>query len=192
MTRLILLPAISLILGLTMASDPPEIEPNSTAYPEHLTGAFTGGFGEETCRNCHFDYDLNPDGGELKVSGLESNFKPGDTVEITLEVSREELGKAGFQLSARFADGQQAGTFILDDNSRVMFTSSAPDSIQYVQHSAEGVEPIGNGMNKWAIQWKPPDQKPSPIIFNIAANAGNGDQSEFGDFIYAEEIKVNF
>lgn len=186
------MPIVTLALGFMAIPNPPQPESNSGVYPEHLTGIFTGGFDEETCRSCHFDYDLNPDGGELKVSGLESKFKPGETVEITLEVSREELGKAGFQLSARFVDGRQAGTFILDDNPRVMFTSSSPDSLQYVQHSAEGVEPIGNGMNKWTIQWKAPDQNPSPIIFNISANAGNGDQSEFGDFIYTEEIEVDF
>ncbi len=47
-------------------------------------------------------------------------------------------------------------------------------------------------MNKWTIQWKVPEQNSLPVIFNIAANAGNGDQSEFGDFIYAEEITVDF
>lgn len=192
MTRLILLPATTLLLGFVFVSDPPQSKSNPAAYPEHLTGTFTGGFGEETCRSCHFDYDLNPDGGQLNVSGLETGFKPGEVIEIALEVSRKELGKAGFQLSARFADGQQAGTFLLDDNARIMFTSSAPDSLQYVQHSAEGTEPNGDGMNKWMIHWKAPEKISSPVIFNIAANAGNGDQSEFGDFIYAEEIKVNF
>lgn len=192
MTRLIILPAITLALGFIAVPNPPQPKSKPAAYPEYLTGTFTGGFGEETCRSCHFDYDLNPDGGQLNVSGLESSFKPGEVIEIALEVSRKEIGKAGFQLSARFTDGRQAGTFLLDDNSRIMFTSSAPDSLQYVQHSAEGVEPNGDGMNKWTVQWKAPEKISSPVIFNIVANAGNGDQSEFGDFIYVEEIKVEF
>ena len=192
MTRLIVLPAITLALGFIAVSKPHQPKLKPAVYPEHLTGTFTGGFGEETCRSCHFDYDLNPDGGQLNVTGLETGFKPGEVMEIALEVSRKELGKAGFQLSARFDDGQQAGNFFLDDNSRIMFTSSAPDSLQYVQHSAEGTEPNGDGMNKWIVHWKAPEKISSPVIFNIAANAGNGDQSEFGDFIYVEEIKVDF
>jgi O-antigen/teichoic acid export membrane protein len=49
------------------------------SYPEHLIGAFTGGIGEEICRSCNFDYDLNPDGGPLKITGIP---KKGKMVEI--------------------------------------------------------------------------------------------------------------
>jgi hypothetical protein len=191
MIRLIALPAITLLLGFVVTSDPPQPK-SPAAYPEHLTGAFTGGFGEETCRSCHFDYDLNPDGGRLKVTGLESTIESGEVVKISIEASREEMGKAGFQLTAHFADGRQAGSFRLEKNERVTLTDNVSDSVQYVQHSAEGTEPTEEGINNWSIQWKAPEQVSSPIIFNIAANAGNGDQSEFGDFIYAEEIKIDF
>jgi len=37
-----------------------------TAYPEHLDGPLTGGFGENSCHSCHFDYDINPEEGSFR------------------------------------------------------------------------------------------------------------------------------
>lgn len=100
------------------------------------------------------------------------------------------MGGAGFQLSARFEDGSQAGRFKISENDRVMFTESVPDSLQYVQHSRKGTELSEENKNSWIVTWQAPESVSSAVIFNVAANAGNGDQSEFGDFIYADEWKV--
>ena len=157
-------------------------------YPEHLTGAFTGGFGEETCRSCHFDYDLNPKEGTLTVSGIPKTITAGETVEIDIAIEREALGATGFQMSARYNDGSQAGRFLIENDDRLMFSQSTPDSLQYVQHSSEGSKPSSEKSNSWKIWWQSPENPQGSVIFNIAANAGNGDQSEFGDYIYVEKL----
>ncbi|MGM0546573.1 MAG: choice-of-anchor V domain-containing protein [Bacteroidota bacterium] len=196
MVRLITLPIFTLLLGVLFSgfNDLSEAEKapddNEIAYPEHLTGIFTGGFGEETCRSCHFDYDLNPEGGSLSVSGIPEKISEGEQIEIQIEVKREELGAAGFQLSARYEDGSQAGSFDIEKNERLMFSDEVPDSLQYVQHMNEGTNPSEENKNRWMGRWQAPESPKGPIIFNIAANAANGDQSEFGDYIYADEIEV--
>lgn len=168
--------------------EPTEIIP--TTYPEHLVGAFTGGFGEETCHSCHFDYDLNWDEGSLMVNGIPDKIEAGHQYEIEIQVEREGLEKAGFQMSARYPDGRQAGSFEVSENERIMFTKEVPDSVQYLQHSEKGTEPADKGYQSWMFSWKAPEELVDSVYFNISANAANGDQSEFGDWIYRQEFVV--
>ncbi len=192
MIRIALIPFVTLAFGLLLNGGESELGSSSVSvYPEHLTGSFTGGFGEETCRSCHFDYDLNPEEGNLTVSGIGEKISAGQHLEIEISVEREVLGAAGFQLSARFEDGSQAGSFEIEGNERVMFSSSVPDSLQYVQHTREGTKPADKNKQTWTIKWQAPESLAGPVIFNIAANAANGDQSEFGDFIYSRELVID-
>ena len=198
MFRLFAFPVLTLVMAFTFAeldlqqgSELTKEGPPSS-YPEHLTGAFTGGFGEETCRSCHFDYDLNPDGGSLSVTGIPGEISVKQTIKIKITIEREELGAAGFQLSARYKDGSQAGTFLIEDESRLMFSDAVPDSLRYVQHTNEGTNPSKENKNSWMVRWQAPKSPQGPVIFNIASNAANGDQSEFGDFIYTKETRSIF
>ena len=158
------------------------------SYPEHLVGAFTGGFGEQTCHSCHFDYDLNWKEGSISVNGIPDKIEPAATYKVKIKVERKDLGKAGFQLTARYSNGSQAGQFLIEGNEQVMFTQEVPDSLQYVQHSVEGAKPVRDGESTWNITWKAPTRVLDSVFFNVASNAANGDQSEFGDWIYIEEI----
>lgn len=162
----------------------------SKTYPEHLVGAFTGGFGEETCHSCHFDYDLNWDEGSLTVNGIPEKIEVGKQYEIEIQVEREGLGKAGFQMSARYPDGRQAGSFQVSGNQRIMFTKQVPDSLQFIQHSKIGTQLSDDNQNRWIILWQAPEFLADSIYFNIASNAANGDQSEFGDWIFKKEFVV--
>lgn len=179
------------IWGLFFTFYPSEEESvEETEFPEHLIGAFTGGFGEKTCQSCHFDYDLNKEEGSLEISGLPQELVSGMNYSIEIKVLREDLEKAGFQMTARDQLGKQAGSFEISDNERVMLTKQVPDSLQYVQHSFSGTEPIESGINSWVIEWVAPNQLPDKIFFNIASNAANGDESAFGDWIYTKEIVI--
>lgn len=159
-------------------------------YPEHLIGAFTGGFGEKTCHSCHFDYDLNWKEGSLEISGLPQELIPGKSYSIKIEVIRENIGRAGFQISARDKRGAQSGIFNISGNKRVMLTNQVPDTLQYVQHSFSGTNPVKSGVNNWIIEWIAPDELPDTTFFNISSNAANGDESAFGDWIYVKEVKA--
>lgn len=184
----IILAPFAIGIALAGIEVPPEIKPTSKFNPDHLDGAFTGGFGEETCRSCHFDYDLNMEGGSLSIDGLNEEYEPGSEVDIIVTVQSEQLEIGGFQLTARFEDGSQAGTFEWEGN-RLRVTPEVSGDVQYIQHSEEGTEPTGEREVSWSFTWIAPETG-GPVIFNVAANAGNYDDSSFGDWIYAKEIEV--
>lgn len=156
-------------------------------FPEHLAGAFSGGFGEQSCHSCHFDYDLNKEEGELELRGLETEIESGKEYSLEVFVSRPDLGVAGFQLTARFEDGSQAGTFVL--NEQVILTPNTPGDVEYLQHAIRNIHPE-NGTKSWMFTWKAPENTDQPIIFNLAGNAANGDESAFGDYILVREWGV--
>jgi len=184
---IILVPfAVGIVLaGMEVA---PEIDQTSNFNPDHIDGSFTGGFGEETCRSCHFDYDLNMDGGSLSIQGVDEPYEPGASIPVTVTVQSERLEIGGFQLTARFEDGTQAGSFAWDGD-RLMFTPGIDGDIQYLQHSANGTTSAVKREVSWSFTWIAPETG-DPVIFNVAANAGNYDDSSFGDWIYAKEVIV--
>lgn len=73
-------------------------------YRENPPVAHTGGFGEPTCRVCHFDGPLDPPGGELEVEGLPPGYEPGRTYPLTITLRHPELEAGGFELAVRFAE----------------------------------------------------------------------------------------
>jgi hypothetical protein len=158
--------------------------------PEHLDGPFTGGFGEQTCHSCHFDYDLNMEGGSLDLGGFPKSFKAGEEYPVTVRISSEQLELGGFQITARFREsGNQAGSFSWEGD-RLMFTpeSAVGEDILYLQHSSEGTSPTSEKTVEWSFTWTAPENAEGPVQFNIASNAGNYDDSSFGDWIYVKEL----
>lgn len=188
--KLLTIIAAPFIIGLSIPEKEPSFDDLSHIMPnpEHLDGRFTGGFGEETCRSCHFDYDLNMDGGRLTVEGVPDTYDAGNTYNITVSLTAEQMEIAGFQLTSRFEDGSQAGEYNWDSN-RLMFTPSISDEVKYLQHSAEGTSLTGDREIQWAFSWTAPSTG-KPVVINIAANSGNNDDSSFGDWIYAKELTL--
>src|SRR5262245_24686351 len=78
-------------------------------YADRPPLAHTGGFGEETCRQCHFDNPLNEPGGSLSIDGVPPAYQPGASYRLTVRLRRAGLARAGFQLAVRQAIGPGAG-----------------------------------------------------------------------------------
>lgn len=186
--RLFFLPIATLAAGLVLNALIPSPEATAGLYPEELPGAFTGGFGEETCHSCHFDYPLNPEEGKLEISGFPESYSPGETYIFSIKLSRQYLGQAGFQISSRFEDGNQAGIF--DTQSERLQLTHVEGSIQYVQHKIDASTFTDGNSTTWEITWTAPESGTQTVVFNLAANAGNGDASAFGDFIFTRELKL--
>lgn len=179
-------------------------------YPEGPPPGHTGGFGEPTCLVCHAGEALNPAGGSLALEGVPETYAPGRRYPLTVRLSHPELGRAGFQLSARFAAGDvrggQAGELAggpeggaADRESaagaaggaegagpRVAVTPGADGRIRYAHQTREGSEVRGTAA-EWRVVWTAPACASAPVAFHLAANAGNDDVSEFGDRVYAVE-----
>lgn len=160
------------------------------AYPEHLPGAFTGGFGEPTCHSCHFDYEPNHPEGALHVEGFPDTYRPGARYPVTISLERERLGRGGFQLTVRYEDGRTAGTFHWEGE-RLQRTRDTPEETTYLQHSEYGSRPEEQGAIRWQFVWEAPERTDTPLLLHVAANAANGDASEFGDWIYLHEFHMD-
>ena len=150
--------------------------------------AHTGGFGEETCATCHFENPVNDPGGALSWKGVPDSYSPGKSYEIEVVLVRPGLKRGGFQASARFADGsdsgKQAGAFAVEAERMKV---DRQNDVEYARHTYAGSEPASPDSIRWPLTWAAPDSAAGPVVFHVAANAANGDDSEFGDFIYVME-----
>ena len=94
------------------------------------------------------------------------------------------------QLSVRFQDadkqGQQAG--MLETLDTRMAIEVAND-IQYLGQTEAGTEIVTPDTAIWHFRWQAP-QSTGNVVFHLAANAANGDESELGDHIYIQTIEV--
>lgn len=158
------------------------------AYPDQPVPAHTGGFGEPTCRACHFDGGLNEPGGTLAVEGWPEAVMPDSTYPLAVRLERAEMARAGFQLAIRAGDGAQAGALRPADARSAV--TETPDGVQYLHHTLDGTALTEAQSAVWSFTWTPPDSLPARLVFHVAANAANGDASEFGDWIYADSLAL--
>jgi hypothetical protein len=143
--------------------------------------ALTGGFGETTCNVCHRDFALNEPGGVLQLDALPQFFEAGRSYELSIRLEHPELKRAGFQLSARFADGTSAGSFQVTDTSLLRVQQAR--GVQYLSHNLAGALVVTDHVARWRFRWVAP-RSSQRVVFHVAANAANHDASEFGDRIY--------
>lgn len=175
--------AVLLATGAVLAALPPRSV--AAAYPDRPPPAHTGGFGEPTCHQCHFDAPLGAPGGRIAVSGVPARYAPGARYRITVSVEREGMERAGFQLAARFADGAQAGALRSMD-ARAQVLTEVRSGVQYAGHVRAGTAVETPGRAAWTVEWTAPAKAAGPVAFHAAANAADGDASQLGDFVYAD------
>jgi hypothetical protein len=163
------------------------------AFKEGPYPNVTGGFGEQSCRLCHLDNPLNAPGGSLELSGAPPSYVAGQTYAITVKVAREDVRRAGFEISARFASGRQkgrqAGTWRVLDARAQLIPGAVDKALTFVQHNLAGSRTTTPGANSWTIEWTAPSPAAAPVQFNVAANASNNDDSPLGDYIYVKSAR---
>jgi hypothetical protein len=158
---------------------------------------FTGGFGEPTCHACHFDAPEDPGAGELVLSGVPESYRPGAEYPVTVTLRDPRLGRAGFQLTARFAGeegdqaGRQAGRLLASAprgssgaEPRVEVVEYRKPTILYARQTRAGSAPVAGHEAAWTVTWIAPEEPAGPVLFHAAANAANHDDSELGDVIH--------
>jgi hypothetical protein len=156
----------------------------------------TGGFGEPTCRACHFDAPEEPEAGGLVLEGVPAAYEPGAEYPLTLVLRDPRLERAGFQLAARFAGegtgagapggakgGRQAGRLLASDP-RVEVVEHGNPRVLYARQTLEGAAPPARGEASWTVRWIAPEEAAGPVVFHAAANAANDDDSELGDAVH--------
>jgi hypothetical protein len=182
--------AVSAIVGaLFVALLPPS---PLAAYADGAPPGFSGGFGESACDACHFENDVNARPGQLTLSGVPERFNPGERYTLAVTLARPEMKVGGFQLTARLDDGgAQAGAFggAPGDAKRVRVSVVDPTVIQYVGQTREGAGPAPPGILRWELVWTAPTIA-AAVRFNVAANAGDGDDSVRGDYVYTATART--
>ena len=157
----------------------------SVHYKDGAPPGMTGGFGGENCHSCHFDQVLDNPDGLLEVTGVPVSYQPDSIYRIKIHVARPGLGKAGFALAARFDENTPAGQLAtLDSTARI---AGDAEATPYATHTKAGALIEGDTAT-WNLNWTAPSESDRSAVFNIAANAANGDDSEFGDWIYTVEV----
>jgi hypothetical protein len=153
--------------------------------------AHTGGFGEPTCRECHFDGDLNDPAGSVTIDGIPARYEPGKRYRLTVTVRHPELKLAGFELASRFAagpdSGKQAGALSATDD-RAAVTADDASHIQYAHHLRSGTMPFSPAVGRWTVEWVAPTVRSAAVAFHVAANAANDNDSPLGDYIFARSV----
>jgi hypothetical protein len=155
----------------------------AAAYADGPPVAHTGGFGEPTCHRCHADNTLS-DSTTRVVLGIPDRYEAGRSYEVAVQVRHPQMMTGGFQLSARVAsgprEGRQAGRLTSVDGDVKIVTADSLD-VEYASHVRA---PVGERLSQimWTVTWMAPESG-DPVVFHVAANAANGDKSEFGDHI---------
>ncbi|MGH7481555.1 MAG: choice-of-anchor V domain-containing protein [Longimicrobiales bacterium] len=164
-----------------------------SAYPDDPPPAHTGGFGEPTCRACHFGAELNAPGAVLRIEGLPAAYRPGDAYDLSVVLSGEPLPRAGFELAARFAGGAahgaQAGE-LEAIGSDVAVTAAGTPTVLYAHQTLAGTDPDEPGVARWRLRWRAPAGPRGDVAFHVSANVANDDASAFGDAIYTDSAHI--
>jgi len=163
------------------------------AFVEGPLPGMTGGFGEPTCRQCHFDHPLNAAPGSVALSGVPEHYTPGRTYALVLTLRHPEMARGGFQVAARWADGdaagRQAGRWVATGPG--VQTIPAPSGgVVYLQHTRAGTAIATAGEIRWTLRWVAPGATGSAVAFHAAVNAANDDDSPLGDYIYTATART--
>ena len=150
--------------------------------------AHTGGFGEPTCRECHFDGPPEvPD--VVTLGGVPERYALGAVYRLEVGIRDTAAMIGGFQLAVRVADGpnagKQAGTLCAVDT-RVDVTTDTASAVQYASHALAAP----SDSMRWVVEWRAPAEDVGAVLVSAAANAANDDDSPFGDRILVGSWRV--
>lgn len=147
----------------------------------------TGGFGEDSCAACHFGNPLNEGGGALTLAGFPERYEPGKPYALELTLERPGMMAAGFQLAVRAADGKtQAGRIELPAAEDATVSILEERGVQFAHQKAASAPPAGETAVRWPLTWIAPET-PGAVTLHASAVAGDGDESQAGDFVYTLE-----
>lgn len=159
-------------------------------YAEGAPPGFSGGFREESCHACHFHETPNAAPGRLVIEGAPASFAPGERYTLTITLTRTGMKRAGFQLTARAQDsGAQSGSLAPGGQDATRVKVETQGGVQYAGHNIAGSTIGDDGSARWSVEWTAPAAT-GVVIFNVAANAADGDERVDGDVVYTGAVEV--
>jgi len=170
--------AVALLVAVALVMVPDYAMTNSGSAPARRTGAP----GEATCASsfCHDSFGLNTGSGSVEIT-VPATYTSGEVIEVRVKVAEEGAQRFGFQVTAKDANGDDAGTFALS-NGEIRFASNQSG---YITHSPAVRVP---NEKEWSVEWTAPDVSIGDITFYATGNAANGNGSRTGDQIYSTSV----
>lgn len=147
----------------------------------------TGAPNEGTCMECHFDNELNAEGGSFVLTTPDT-YEPNAVYTIIVDLARAGQVKWGFEMTAVNAGGAAAGEFKSDDSGNTALSEAAEK--QYIHHTLAGTATGTPDAHRWEFQWIAPDADVGPVTFYAAGNAANDDGSGLGDYVYTAQSET--
>lgn len=126
------------------------------------------------CASCHFDGEPVRDSQSILLDGLPDMVAPGVVYDLVLTFTKpEEAAVAGFLASSN------AGAF-----------QSENELLETKSKEIRSIKPLQEDTATWNMRWRAPDSDVQAIKFYFAVNAGNDDQSAFGDEIHYRSFEI--
>jgi hypothetical protein len=151
----------------------------------------TGGFGEDSCAACHFGNAPNDKNGKLTLKGLPERLTPGAKYALEVALMRPGLAAGGFQLAIRNAnDRAQAGRITVPAQEAERVAIWEERGVQFAQHRLAEAPAAGADSLRWRLSWTAPEQA-GRVTAHVAAVAGDGDESQAGDFVYTLQSVIH-
>jgi hypothetical protein len=180
---------LSATLASAVLANTMRLVASHASYAEGAPPGFSGGFKEETCHACHFHAEPNSGPGRVAIEGVPARFTAGERYALIVTLTRAGMKRAGFQFTSRSKDsGAQAGTLAPGPDDRNRVGIDLLGGIQYAGQRKEGASVDAADAVRWTIQWTAPDGG-GPVVFNVAANAADGNESADGDFVYTAIVE---
>jgi len=179
-----------------IAVGPVALRANELRPEPGFTGAQRFSPPENSCVECHTGGNANsgPGNVQLRFNGVTATtYAPGATIPIQIVITDTGGGRQrwGFELSARFANGTQAGTLTAVGSNTTMQRGvfGAQAQVTYASH-LNAVRQPGTTFT-YTVNWTAPAAGSGQVIFNVAGNAANGDSTNSNDRIYTAEVVLD-
>lgn len=146
--------------------------------------------GNNTCVECHNSFRLNDGEGRLSIEGLSAEYELGDIYNLTINLEAPNASRWGFEITALTERELRGGNFILVNDRETQISGGGGQEPQYVKHLRQGTF-AGNRSASWRVNWQAPEETTGTVIFYLAGNAADNNDSPAGDYIYAISQQIN-
>ncbi|HEX6994193.1 MAG TPA: choice-of-anchor V domain-containing protein [Gammaproteobacteria bacterium] len=171
-------------LGIAMAAA--VAVPAVFAFPDGAPWEVTD-HGRGGCSECHFDVPPQDASAAISIVGLPASVAPGVVYPLTIRLEDKNISNAGFMASAK--DGTDAASMLEAGRFDAQDERVATDGAR-ARSTEKGSGPASPGVAEWSVTWRAPESLEGPVVFDVWANAGNGDRSPFGDAIHHRVFEV--
>lgn len=154
-------------------------------------GGKTGAPGEQNCTSCHSG-SAQAGTTENILTVLDANNNPvtnytlGSTYTVTLAMNSNPA-KKGFQATALSGNNAMAGTFTAGTTTQIKTATISGGQRKYADHkgsSNTSATPL------WSWTWTAPTTNVGDVIFYVASNKANNNNSDSGDQIFLSQHTI--